>query len=100
MSSSSSSNTPTDTPTPTDTDIPPDVQSALSLLYNHPTHTQTNTHICIITTGAGGHLSAWMLGTPGASNILTELSSPYSKGAIIDYLGGRPPKGIYIYVCM
>ena len=74
--------------------IPPDVQAALRTLYTAPPASQpsrpptppSHLHICVCTTGAGGALGQWMLGTAGASNVLLELASPYAKGAIAVYL--------------
>ena len=73
---------------------PIDVQEALQVLYEGGGESGP-VHLCIITTGAGGHIGAWMLGTPGASNVLVELSSPYSYGAISEYIGRPAKEGAY-----
>jgi hypothetical protein len=55
-------------------EIPLDVQAALQRLY---TELPVPLHISVITTGAGGHVGTWMLGTPGEATY----PSPHSLGS-------------------
>lgn len=51
--------------------------------------------LVVHSTGAGGHLAAWLLSQPGASSLLVDFSIPYGRDALVECLGGVPPADGY-----
>ena len=46
--------------------------------------------VAVVTTGAGGALPGWLIGTPGASACILDIQVPYVHSALAGYLGYEP----------
>ena len=63
---------------------PDEIASVVSSIHAAPPK------VAIVTTGGAAQLSAWLLTVPGASATVLEATTPYSREALAEYLGGDP----------
>ena len=69
-----------------------DIQNILKKIHSSPSQA------AIISTGGAGQALAWLLGLPGSSRTILEISAPYGKGSIEEELGYKPGKFVTVVV--
>ena len=54
----------------------------------------------IVAAGGGAQAIAWLLGTPGASRTVLEITAPYASGSLVEFLGYTPRRFVSVQVTL